>query len=97
MCSAFKSDQEYNAFSKIIALLKHLYFFSAVALKCHQCKSQTDAECADSMWFEPEKDGGVRKIKTEKFLQDCPADGKDYTICRKIDQNGKIYFSFIVR
>jgi hypothetical protein len=40
------------------------------------------------MWFEPEKEGGVRKLKTEKFLKDCPADGKDYTICRKIFQNG---------
>ena len=69
-------------------------FLTAIALKCHQCTSQTDAECADSMWFEPEKDGGVRKIKTEKFLKDCPADDKTYTICRKIDQNGNFNFIF---
>ena len=60
----------------------------AEALKCHQCTSQTQAECADPMWYEPEKEGGVRKLKTDKFLQDCPAD-KEYTICRKIYQNGK--------
>jgi hypothetical protein len=41
------------------------------------------------MWFEPEKEGGVRKLKTERFLTDCPTDGKNYTICRKIFQNGK--------
>jgi hypothetical protein len=41
------------------------------------------------MWFEPEKEGGQRKIKTEKFLKDCGTD-KNYTICRKIFQNGNI-------
>ena len=30
-----------------------------------------------------------RIIKTEKFLKDCPNDGKTYTLCRKIDQFGK--------
>jgi len=54
------------------------------------CTSQVDAECADPMWYEPEKEGGERKLKTNKFLQDCPADkGVNYTICRKIFQNGK--------
>jgi hypothetical protein len=61
---------------------------SAEALKCHQCTSHEDNDCGDPMWFEPEKEGGARKLKTEKFLQDCPAD-KPYTICRKIFQNGK--------
>jgi hypothetical protein len=56
------------------------------ALKCHQCTSQIDAECADPMWYEPEKEGAPRKLKTEKFLRDCPTD-KNYTICRKIFQN----------
>jgi hypothetical protein len=45
------------------------------------------------MWFEPEKDGGVRVLKTEKFLKECPAD-KEYTICRKIYQNGNGADSF---
>ena len=62
---------------------------SAEALKCHQCTSHKHTECGDPMWFEPEKEGGVRKLKTEQFLTDCPTDGKNYTICRKIFQNGK--------
>ena len=28
-------------------------------------------------------------IKTEQFLHDCPNDGKEYTLCRKISQFGK--------
>ena len=43
------------------------------------------------MWYEPEKEGGERKLKTEKFLKECPAD-KTYTICRKIFQNGKCFY-----
>jgi hypothetical protein len=30
-----------------------------------------------------------RIIKTENYLADCPDDGKDYTICRKISQFSK--------
>ncbi len=87
-----KSDCVTNLAVPLLFNQSILCIFPAVAMKCHHCSSQKEAECADSMWFEPEKDGGVRKIKTEKFLQDCPADGKNYTICRKIDQNGKSTF-----
>jgi hypothetical protein len=61
---------------------------AADALRCHQCTSQTDTECGDPMWFEPEKEGGKRVLKTDKFLNECPTD-KEYTICRKMYQNGK--------
>merc|ERR1712066_924105 len=51
------------------------------ALKCHQCTSYTHTMCGDPFTHE---DG---QLKTKEFEKECPADGNDYTLCRKIYQN----------
>merc|ERR1712156_715974 len=51
------------------------------ALKCHQCTSYESAKCGDPFYYD---DG---QIKTNEFLGECPSDGKEYTLCRKIYQN----------
>lgn len=51
-------------------------------IKCHQCSSHINAQCADPFFHE--ENPGVPK--TSEFLKDCPKDGKDY-YCRKIYQN----------
>jgi len=56
-------------------------FATGEALKCHQCTSYISAKCGDPFYFE---DG---QPKTKEFLTDCPVDGKEYTLCRKIYQN----------
>ena len=61
----------------------------ASALKCHQCSSFTDAKCADPFVDEPTNEGDEARPKTYEFLKDCPDDGKNYTICRKIYQYGE--------
>jgi len=55
---------------------------AGTGLKCHQCSSYTDAECADPFYY-PDK---PNVPKTTKFLQECPNDGKEY-FCRKIYQS----------
>merc|ERR1711923_353802 len=51
-------------------------------IKCHQCNSYDDYHCADPFYYADSPD----KPKTDKFLKDCPDDGKTY-FCRKIFQN----------
>ena len=53
-------------------------------IKCHQCNSYTEAECVDP-FFHPDTPD---KPKTDKFLMECPNNGKEH-FCRKIYQNGK--------
>lgn len=57
-------------------------------LKCHQCTSFTDALCDDPFHYEPAREGEEKKPKTMEYYKDCPTDGNNYTICRKIYQNG---------
>ena len=57
------------------------------ALQCHQCTSYTHSMCADP--FYNENEDGTKTPKTDEFLQECPNDGNEYTLCRKIYQNGK--------
>lgn len=57
-------------------------------MKCHQCTSFEHAKCNDPFVYEPARAGDVRKPKTNEFLKDCPNDGNNYTICRKIYQYG---------
>merc|ERR1719346_231685 len=45
------------------------------ALQCHQCQSIQNADCGDEF------------TATTTYLNDCPADGKNYTVCRKIKQD----------
>jgi len=40
--------------------------------------------CADPFFFE--ESNGVKTVKNPDFLQECPNDGKNYTMCRKIYQ-----------
>lgn len=56
-------------------------------LQCHQCTSYTDAQCNDPFHYEPAREGEKPKPKTLEFLKDCPNDGKNYTLCRKIYQH----------
>ena len=70
----------------VVLYLTTLLTIKTEALKCHQCTSRTDPDCADPMWLEPEEVSGVRKLKTEKFLKDCPTD-RAYTICRTMIEN----------
>merc|ERR1712080_41162 len=58
---------------------------SGEALKCHQCNSYIQALCADP--FSNEEADGSNTSKTGEFLKDCPADNKNYTMCRKFYQN----------
>jgi len=51
-------------------------------IKCHQCNSYDDYHCADPFYYADSPD----QPKTDKFLKDCPDDGKTY-FCRKIFQN----------
>jgi hypothetical protein len=55
---------------------------SGSSLNCHQCNSYDDYHCADPFYYPDTPD----KPKTDKFLQACPNDGKEY-FCRKIYQN----------
>jgi len=52
------------------------------SIKCHQCNSYDNFHCGDPFYFEDTPD----EQKTQKFLAECPADGKEY-FCRKIYQN----------
>ena len=65
----------------IIIIIK---IFLGSGIKCHQCNSYDDYHCADPFYYADSP--GVPK--TEKFLKDCPNDGKEY-FCRKIYQNGE--------
>ena len=59
-------------------------------MQCHQCSSYEEAKCADPFFY---MNGDEKKIKTNEFLKDCPTtDGVEYTMCRKIYQNGKLHF-----
>merc|ERR1712018_182016 len=51
-------------------------------IKCHQCNSYDDYHCADPFYYADSPD----VPKTDKFLKDCPNDGKE-SFCRKIYQN----------
>merc|ERR1711936_660090 len=53
-------------------------------IKCHQCNSYDEYHCGDPFYYADTPD----QPKTDKFLKDCPNDGKDY-FCRKIFQNEK--------
>lgn len=52
------------------------------ALKCHQCTTYEHTQCGDPFYFD---DGNPRS--EDKYLKDCPEDGKNYTLCRKMYQN----------
>merc|ERR1712241_358176 len=52
------------------------------SIKCHQCNSYDNFHCGDPFYFEDTPD----EQKTQKFLAECHADGKEY-FCRKIYQN----------
>nr|AQS22679.1 t-complex protein 1 subunit eta [Pseudodiaptomus poplesia] len=72
--------------SKILAPLAMVLFLALLStgssIKCHQCSSYIQSECADPFYHIDTPN----KPKTEKFLQECPNDGKEY-FCRKIYQN----------
>ena len=57
-------------------------------MQCHQCTSYDFTKCGDPFTHE---DG---QLKSAEFLKDCPADGNEYTMCRKIYQNG-MFFKFL--
>ena len=59
------------------------------SIKCHQCNSYDNFHCGDPFYFEDTPD----EQKTQKFLAECPADGKEY-FCRKIYQNGELVSTF---
>ena len=59
----------------------------SLALQCHQCTSFTDTQCGDPFHYEPARAGDKPVPKTMEYLKNCPSDGKNYTICRKIYQN----------
>ena len=50
---------------------------------CHQCNSYENALCADPFSHE---DGQVKS--NDEFLKEC-GDEQDYTMCRKVYQNGE--------
>merc|ERR1712012_1117552 len=62
---------------------------AGLALQCHQCSSFDDDKCNDPFV----EDNG--DAKTTEFLKDCPADGNDYTLCRKTYQNVRGFESII--
>merc|ERR1711897_64318 len=47
------------------------------SIKCHQCNSYDNFHCGDPFYFEDTPD----EQKTQKFLAECPADGKEYFCC----------------
>lgn len=58
------------------------------ALKCYQCNSHTQALCNDPFYY-PANDSNTGEPVArsgDEFLKECPSDGKDYTLCRKIYQ-----------
>ena len=57
------------------------------AIKCHQCTSFTDTQCGDPFHYDPARAGDPKVPKTMEYLKDCPSDGHNYTLCRKIYQN----------
>lgn len=58
------------------------------ALKCHQCNQETHTKCGDPFYYEGEVDAEGKPVpRTTEFLLDCPSDGKNYTLCRKMFQN----------
>ena len=61
------------------------------SIKCHQCNSYDNFHCGDPFYFEDTPD----EQKTQKFLAECPADGKEY-FCRKIYQNGELVSTIIM-
>ena len=59
-------------------------------LKCHQCSTLTHTKCGDPFFFEGEEDEDGNPIpRTTEFLLDCPTDENEYTLCRKMYQNGE--------
>lgn len=66
-----------------LALLILTFVSQGSGLKCHQCTSKTHTACGDPFYHEDTPDQPI----TNEFLKECPADGKEYTLCRKIYQN----------
>lgn len=61
------------------------------ALQCYQCNSLHDTTCNDPFYEEVTEAGSdevkrVVKAEAQKHLKDCPSDGNEYTLCRKIYQ-----------
>ena len=54
---------------------KNFNLISGVSMKCYQCNSFMDTQCADHF------------AKADKYLLDCPA---NTTMCRKIVQDGML-------
>ena len=71
----------------ILIMIKKITIFTLLGsgIKCHQCNSYDEYHCGDPFYYADTPD----QPKTDKFLKDCPNDGKEY-FCRKIFQNGKL-------
>lgn len=75
--------------TSLVGLLAIVYLSGlSNALKCHQCNQETHTKCGDPFFYEGEVDGDGKPVpRTTEFLLDCPSDGKNYTLCRKMYQN----------
>merc|ERR1712033_128300 len=77
-----KNLPKMNFCSPLILIVVVAVISTGEAIKCHQCTSYTHSQCADPFINEETK-----MVNTNDFLKECPADGNEYTLCRKIYQN----------
>ena len=73
-----------SSFSLAVLVVVVALVSTGSSLQCHQCSTFTHTMCGDPFFNE---DNGVKTPKTNDFLKECPADGNDYTMCRKTYQN----------
>merc|ERR1739838_257451 len=89
------ATHHYNMDSKLAfsaaALLLLCLVDTGSSIQCHQCNSYTDAECVDP-FFHPDTPD---KPKTDKFLKECPDNGKE-NFCRKIFENGRDCYTTVL-